>query len=142
VNLILDASVALAWCITRTDPSEAILAQEALNFVRFNHSHVPALWYAEIANTLVVCERARRFTPQDSASFLRDLETLWIDTDPLPPAQSYSRVLFLARTHQLTAYDATYVELALRFALPLATFDQKLASAARSAGIQIFGDPH
>lgn len=140
MTLVLDASVALAWCITRADVSEAILAQDALNFVRFNRSQVPALWYAEIANTLVVFERAERFTTQESASFLRDLATLWIDQDPFPAEQSYAQVLSLARTHQLSAYDATYLELALRLGLPFATFDQKLAAAARSAGIPVFGD--
>jgi predicted nucleic acid-binding protein len=141
VTLLLDASVALAWCITRADPSEAILAQEALNFVRLNRAEVPALWYAEVANTLLVFERAKRFSPQDSSNFLSDLATLWIEPDPVPTAQSQSQVLSLARTHQLPAYDATYLELALRLNLPLATFDQKLAHAARSAGILVFGDP-
>jgi predicted nucleic acid-binding protein len=140
VTLLLDASVALAWCITRADPSEAILAQEALNFVRLNRAVVPALWYAEVANTLLVFERAKRFIPQDSSNFLSDLATLWIEPDPLPPQQSQSQVLSLARTHQLTAYDATYLELALRLGLPLATFDKKLAQAAHAAGISVFGE--
>jgi predicted nucleic acid-binding protein len=48
--------------------------------------------------------------------------------------------LALARAHRLTAYDATYLELALRRGAPLATFDQKLAEAARKAGGRVFGD--
>jgi len=140
MNLILDASITLAWCITRSDPSEAALAQEALNFVRLNRAQVPALWYAEILNTLVVFERAKRLSPEDSSNFLNDLDTLWIDQDLTLPSDTQSRVLAAARTHQLTAYDATYFELAHRKNASLATFDRQLAGAFRKAGGHVFGD--
>jgi predicted nucleic acid-binding protein len=132
--------MALAWCITRSDPSEAGLAQEALNFVRLNRVQVPALWYAEILNTLVGFERAKRLSPQDSSNFLNDLGTLWIDQDLTPVTDTQFGVLAVARTHQLTAYDATYFELAMRQGATLATFDRPLAEALRKAGGHVFGD--
>jgi predicted nucleic acid-binding protein len=140
MNLILDASMALAWCITRSDPSEAALAQEALNFVRLNSAQVPALWYSEVLNALLVFERAKRLSPQDSTNFLIDLATLWIDQDSTPVAGTQSRLLTAARKYQLTAYDATYLELAQRKSASLATFDRQLAQACRNAGIHVFGD--
>jgi predicted nucleic acid-binding protein len=141
MNLILDASAALAWCITRSNPSEAALAQDALNLVRLSSAQVPALWYSEVLNALLVFERAKRLSPQDSASFLSDLATLWIDQDSASAAATQSRVLSAARKYRLTAYDATYLEIAQRKGASLATFDRQLAQACRHAGIHVFGDP-
>ena len=138
--LVLDASTALAWCITRANPTEAASAQESFDFVARNRTFVPSLWYSEILNTLLVLERANRLTEQNSSTFLADLATMWIDQDTVPPSQSQQWVLATARAHQLTAYDATYLELALRTASTLATFDRKLAEAARAAGVPVFGD--
>ena len=138
--LVLDASMALAWCITRNDPSEAAIAQDALNFVRLNSAHVPALWFAEVANALLVFERAGRLSPEDSSHFLADLDTLWTAEDLVSAGRSRSKVLAAARKYHLTAYDATYLEFALRQRAGLATFDRKLAEAYRRAGGQVFGD--
>ena len=140
MKLVLDASMALAWCIARNDPFEAALAQEALNFIRLNSAQVPALWYPEIVNTLLVFERAKRLSLQISATFLNDLDTLQIHQDLAPVAQTRPRLLSIARKHNLTAYDATYLEFALRIGSTLATFDQKLAAAARSSDLPVFGD--
>lgn len=133
--------MALAWLIVRADRTEAALADRAFGEVRANGAEVPALWYAEVANTLLVFERAKRLTEQDSVSYLADLELLAIKEDDFPCAPMQSRVLDLGRRRGLTAYDATYLELALRRAAVLATFDRKLAEAARTAGVRVFGDP-
>jgi predicted nucleic acid-binding protein len=61
--------------------------------------------------------------------------------DEISPRARQSAALDLARTYGLTAYDATYLELAMRRAATLATFDRKLAAAARAAGVRVFGDP-
>jgi len=140
VSLVLDASAALAWGITRTDPNEAGLAQQALADVQLAGAEVPALWYAEVANTLLVFERAKRFSQQDSANFLLDLATLTITQDETPMASLQPQILAAARTYQLTAYDATYFELAMRRGATLATFDRQLAQAFRKAGGHVFGD--
>ncbi len=141
MNIVLDASMALAWLIVRADGTEAALANRAFGEVSANGAEVPALWYAEVANTLLVFERAKRLTEQDSVSYLADLGLLAIAQDDLPCAPMQSRVLDLGRRHGLTAYDAAYLELAMRRAGVLATFDRKLAGAARAAGVRVFGDP-
>jgi predicted nucleic acid-binding protein len=140
MRLVLDASTALAWCIARADPEEAALAQKSFLFVSQNRTLVPALWYTEVLNTLLVFERAKRLSQQSTAGFLADIATLWIDQDAVTSSQSQQRVLNTARTHNLTAYDATYLELSLRTASTLATFDRKLAEAARKASVPVFGD--
>ena len=140
MSIVLDASMALAWLIVRADGTEAALANRAFGEVSANGAEVPALWYAEVANTLLVFERAKRLTEQDSVSYLADLGLLAIAQDDLPCAPMQSRVLDLGRRHGLTAYDAAYLELAMRRAGVLATFDRKLAGAARAAGVRVFGD--
>jgi len=140
VSIVLDASMALAWLIERADPAEATLARKAFNKVSASGAQVPALWYAEVANTLLVFERAKRLKEQASLSYLADLALLTITQDDLSPASRQPRVLDLGRMHNLSAYDATYLELAMRRAAVLATFDRKLATAARAAGVRVFGD--
>jgi predicted nucleic acid-binding protein len=98
---------------------------------------VPTLWWFELRNALVVNERRGRITEQQTARFLRNVERLAITIDGTPDE---SGVLTLARRHRLTVYDAAYLELAVRNALPLATLDAMLATAARSEGVPLFGD--
>jgi predicted nucleic acid-binding protein len=140
VNIVLDASMALAWLLVRDDRIEAALAQRAFHEVSATGAQVPALWFAEVANTLLVFERAKRLTEQESANYLADLALLAITQDDLPPALRQTHLLDLGRLHKLSAYDAAYLELAMRRAATLATFDRKLAAAARAAGVRVFGD--
>jgi predicted nucleic acid-binding protein len=60
--------------------------------------------------------------------------------DSVLPALCQTQVIHLSRVYNLTAYDATYLELAMRRAATLATFDRKLADAARAAGVRVFGE--
>jgi len=139
MSLVLDTSMTMAWHVTRSDPSEAAIAQDALGKVMTRGAIVPALWFSEVANAILMAERHRAWNQTSSQSLLADLDALPISSDTGAPRINQLRVISIARTHNLTAYDATYLELALRLNLPLATFDQKLAQAARSAGVPIFG---
>jgi predicted nucleic acid-binding protein len=140
MRIVLDASMALAWHLEREDKGEAALAQQALKVVRVHGALIPALWYLEVANTLLVAERRRVATERDTAAFLADVAQLELVTDSVSPRATQSSVLALGRLLQLSGYDATYLELAKRSAAQLATFDRKLAAAARAAGVQVFGD--
>ncbi len=138
--LILDASMALAWLLERKDQGEAALAGEALDMVRAAGAMVPALWFSEVANALLLAERQRVISAQDSSSYLAELSLWEIVQDSVPPALSQAQAIQLGRIYKLTAYDATYLELAMRRSATLATFDHKLAAAARAAGVRVFGD--
>jgi predicted nucleic acid-binding protein len=92
---------------------------------------VPGLWWFEIRNILVVNERRKRITESDTGIFLRDLAGLRVRVDREPEE---SVVMRLARTHGLSVYDASYLELAIREAIPLATLDAQLSTAARAEG--------
>lgn len=138
---VLDASMALAWLFPRLDPAEAALAERALDELDYEEILVPTIWYAEVANAILRGERKGLVTAAQSAAFLAELDSADIDTEMEAPRLRQGVVLALARSHGLTAYDAIYLELALRRAVPLATFDLHLANAVRKAGGVVFGDP-
>jgi predicted nucleic acid-binding protein len=139
--LILDASATLAWLVRRVDPIEDQIADEVLRSVRARNAVVPSLWYPEVANGILVTERRGGVSQSTSESFLRMVDTLPILEDETPPFAVQSTVLILARAYKLTSYDATYLELVMRKGGELATFDRKLADAARAAGVRVFGYP-
>ena len=65
-------------------------------------------------------------------------EGVAIEVDPNTFAHVLSDTLQLARRYRLSSYDASYLELALRMALPLATLDADLHRAASKAGVKTF----
>jgi len=140
MELVLDASATLAWLVRRVDPIEAQLADDLLGQIEKENALVPALWFPEVANGILVAERRDGIVPSTSADFLRLLEVLPILEDGTRPSAVQSTVLTLARAYKLTAYEATYLELTMRTGAMLATFDRQLAEAARSAGARVFGD--
>jgi len=139
MGLVLDASAALAWFIQRADSKEAAQADEILSNVELEEAVVPALWFTEVINGLLVAERSRHANPAKVALFLGELAALPIAEDRVRPLVAQAEALSLARRHGLSAYDAVYMELALRTGRILATFDKQLAKAVRKAGGQVFG---
>ena len=138
---VLDASMTLAWLISRQDAAEAAVAVRARIELDAESFFVPQIWYTEIASGILRIERAGRIPQLASEAFLAELASAEIIADVERPALRQNVVLALARAHKLTAYDATYLELAIRTGATLYTFDQQLAAAARAAGVKIFGDP-
>jgi predicted nucleic acid-binding protein len=135
MKFVLDASVTLAWCF---EDAASPVAERALDGLDSgDEAIVPSLWRLELANVLVMAERRKRLNEADSARFLTLLEGLPIHISPdHGDAQS---ILTLARSHGLTAYDACYLDLALRTGLPLATLSAQLAEAASRAGVLVMG---
>jgi predicted nucleic acid-binding protein len=140
MGLVLDASAVIAWFVQRSDPGEAALADEILSNVERDEAVVPALWFIEVVNGLLVAERNRRTGRSEATRFLAELAAMPIAEDRVRPSAIQGEILKLARTNGLTSYDAVYLELVLRTGRTLATFDQKLAEAARKASGRVFGD--
>jgi predicted nucleic acid-binding protein len=132
-SFVLDASVALAWCFA--DESTPA-AWALLDRLRTASGHVPALWALEIGNILLGAEKRRRITQARTVEFLGILGELDIHVDPELPGHAFRDVLPLARDRRLTTYDASYLELAMRLGLPLATKDKALARAAAALRIK------
>jgi predicted nucleic acid-binding protein len=135
-SFVLDASVTLAWCFEgqSSDYTEAVLQA----VIEGNQAVVPAIWKLEVANALTVAERRKMIAPEKLAPFLHDLERLQITVDPEGMNFVFGDVLDLARRCQRSAYDASYLELASRKGLPLATRDEPLRAAARGMGIPVY----
>jgi len=136
VSLILDSSATLAW----TFPEERTDAIMILFGLVADYGAVaPELWRIEVANSLNVGIRRSRTTRNNRSGILADLKALPILVDNETRNRIWSDTLGLADKHRLTVYDATYLELALRLSLPLATLDEDLRSAAEREGIPLLG---
>ncbi|MGO9270858.1 MAG: type II toxin-antitoxin system VapC family toxin [Terriglobia bacterium] len=134
-SVVVDASVALAWCF----PDEASqYADGVLVALRGQAIVVPAVWGLEIANAVLVGERRKRLKQPEILRFVALLEGLSIFPEGQAVSESVHNVLPLARAYGLSAYDAAYLELAIRHHAALATLDGDLQKAAKRAGIRIF----
>lgn len=131
MSFVLDASVAAAWALSdeQSDLADAMLTRTSLN-----GAVVPPIWWYEIRNILVTAERRKRISAHDTNEFLSRLPKLSIQVGNFGEG---NEILNLARLHQLSIYDAAYLELALRERLPLATLDEKLASAAVVVAVSV-----
>ena len=112
MSLILDCSVAVAWCI---DDEAAPETDALLDRVRDDGAVVPMLWHLELANVLLQAERRGRLSVRDVAARLALLDALPIATDDEAPGRVRDGVLALARADRLTAYDAAYLGACLAY---------------------------
>jgi predicted nucleic acid-binding protein len=133
-DFVLDASIALAWCF---EDEVTASTRDVLARLATESAAVPAIWPLEMANALIVAERGRRITRADSAEFIGTLESLVISIDAEAPSLGFTRILDLAREERLTAYDAAYLELAMRLGVPLASKDGRLCDAAERVGVTV-----
>lgn len=136
-RIVLDASVALAWLVDKPVSPYAIFVRNSVDAGA--RGLVPALWHLEVANGLVVATRRKDLNAEDANKGLEFIEQMLVyaiesDADPV----SARSVFATARAHQLSAYDAVYLDLARREGLPLATLDQRLRLAAKTAGVELF----
>jgi predicted nucleic acid-binding protein len=132
-GFVLDCSVAVCWCFEdqKSPATETLLGQGRKGTIL-----VPALWHLELSNVLVGHERRRRITAEQLAGAMEFLDTLPVETDEDATLRVWDEIVSLARAEKLTTYDATYLELALRKELPLATMDGDLITAARRVGVK------
>ncbi len=126
-QFVLDASVALAWCFEDESNAHAMGILERLEN---EHAVVPALWLLEVGNALLGAERRSRLSQAESIRFLELLRQLPIRVEETPHPRAWGEILSLARAHHLSTYDAAYLDLAMRLAVPLATLDNTLQQAA------------
>jgi predicted nucleic acid-binding protein len=130
---VLDASVTVSWGL---EDEENAVADLALVRLDAEPAHVSGIWWSEVRSVLLINERRQRISERDTATFLRTLSEMNIEIDRSP---AEAGTLALARSHRLSVYDASYLELALRGGVPLATLDKKLAAAAKSEGVRLIG---
>ena len=132
-SIVLDCSIVMAWCFE----DEASRETDALLDSLTNRSaRVPSIWTLEVANVLLVAERAHRLKEAETAQFLALLQSLPIHVEVDTSQYALREILALGREHHLSSYDAAYLELAMRKGLPLATKDHRLRQMAAKLGIE------
>ena len=134
-GIVIDASVALAWCF----PDEASdYADSVLLALEDQTVIVPAIWAVEITNALLVGERRKRIRQSEVRRFVELLKGLNVAEDAQPVADTVNSIFPLAQAYRLSAYDAAYLDVAVRREIPLVTLDGHLQKAALAAGIKTF----
>ena len=138
MNFVLDNSVTMHWFFGDGKPQELAYAGKVLDAMKIAEAIVPATWGLEVANVIAKAEAKALVTEARSEAFLEMLEGVSIEVDVATFAHALGTTLQIARRYKLSAYDASYLELALRRGIPLATLDEDLRKAAKKAGVKRF----
>lgn len=133
-DLVLDASAACSLCF---EDEAGPAGDRLLDALQGGEIWVPALFSWEVANVLLMAEKRQRLSQADRVEFLQLLESLALQLDPASTAVVWHDVIHLAQQCNLTAYDAAYLELAMRRGLPLASMDRQIVQAARTLGVPL-----
>jgi predicted nucleic acid-binding protein len=133
---VVDASVAFSWVYP--DQSSAYTERVLAKLEEGASLVVPTIWPLEISNAILVAVRRRRMTDAEAKSAFEFLKCLAVTIDADGPLLAFGRTQELAQLHTLSAYDACYLELAIRKTLAIATRDEPLIKAAAKSGVEIF----
>ena len=129
---VIDASATIAWLLNENGLGPVL---------EIYHDQetpvVPWLWRLEVANTLLVMQRRRKLKPDRVDEHVTRIDKLDVEVAPEPAGRTLADLVALARPHQLSAYDATYLDLAKRRGLPLATLDNNLRQPAAREGVDV-----
>jgi predicted nucleic acid-binding protein len=132
----VDASVGFAWVYQGQATSET---DRLLNEVAKGAAViVPALWFLEMANVLLIAQRRHRMTTIQRKAALEKLVDMQFTVDEEGTRNAFGKISELAEKYGLTIYDAAYLEVALRRSLPLASRDETLRGAAKQCGLKSF----
>ena len=135
MNLVLDCSVTMGWCFEEESNE---YPDRVLDALENGEALAPSVWPLEVANVLVMAEVRGRLKEGESTRFLELVKSLPIFVEEVSLPRATGAVLALARELRLSVYDASYLELAMRSGVPLATGDQSLAAAASEVGVPLF----
>lgn len=134
-DFVIDNSVVMSWCFMDEESSYADIILQSLADTQ---AIAPAIWPLEIGNVLVVAERQKRLSEADSVHFMALINDLPIKVIQEHHERMTKEIIALARKHRLSTYDASYLDLAMRKGLPIATQDTTLKRVAAECCIEIF----
>ncbi|WP_216186564.1 type II toxin-antitoxin system VapC family toxin [Verticiella alkaliphila] len=134
---VLDNCVTMCWVLNDGNDGNRGYAERVLRRLMTGEAVVPSIWGLEVGNVLAKSEARGLITEARSQGFLSKLERLSISSDSESQDRAFSDILNLARRYKLSTYDASYLELAIRRQIPLATVDKDLVKAARLAGVYL-----
>lgn len=134
-EIVIDNSVVMSWCF---EDEANQYADDVLDSLKYTRAFAPYIWPLEVGNVLFFAERRGRLTKADCLRFLEMLSGLPIETERESPGKLMKDIYMLAREASLSAYDATYLDLAIRKGLSLATLDKALVKAANAFNVELF----
>jgi predicted nucleic acid-binding protein len=136
-SFVIDNSVVMSWCFKdETNPYADAVLDRLLESTAF----VPSIWPLEVVNVLLVAERRKRLKEADSVRFITLLSQLPIVVEYEPTERIMKDLLALARTNDLSSYDAYYLDLSMRKGISIATLDTQLKKAAKKTDVPVFMD--
>lgn len=138
MTLVLDNSVTMRWCFGDGSSKDLDYAASVSRRLQTEAAWVPALWALEVVNVVARAESLGQLAADMSGTFLETLQRMRIVADEDSSRYAFSATLDPARRCRLSAYDAAYLELAIRKQLPLATLDAHLRKAARRVDVELF----
>ncbi|MCF8090020.1 MAG: type II toxin-antitoxin system VapC family toxin [Desulfotignum sp.] len=134
-DFVLDNSIVMTWCFKdEVNP----YADHILDTLENATGFVPSIWPLEVSNVLLVAERRKRISEAGSIHFIALLSELPIIVEQEPAERMLKEIFALARKHGLSSYDASYLDLAMRKGLPIATLDNRLLAAANQSHVPIY----
>lgn len=134
MSFVLDSSAALALLL----PDEgSARVEEIATVLGRTFAPVPAIWPLEVRNALLAALRSRRISPREFDERIALLEEFPVEVDPGTGHDTLARTIDIARKHDLSVYDASYLELATRLGVPLATLDRRLRKAGASLKVRL-----
>jgi len=131
MSIVVDASATLAWLFSEEDPTNWLE-----NHLQSSSLMVPSLWQLEVVHVLLKKERQRHLSSEQVNAFLDVLDSVSIQVVP-PSQRTLQEIASLARPHQLSAYDAAYLALAIHLNASLLTLDQNLKDAANRLSVEL-----
>jgi predicted nucleic acid-binding protein len=136
-RFVVDNSVVMGWCF---ESEGNRYAETVLESLEAGEALVPAIWPLEVGNVLLVAERKKRLSEASVVRFLALVSSLPITVEQETPERMLKEIVSLARAYELSTYDASYLDLAMRLGLPMATQDASLIRAAKKSRVPVF-DP-
>ena len=134
MRFVMDNSIVMSWCF---DDESNQQADQILKRLEEATAVVPTIWPLEVGNVLLVAERNKRISEAQSARFLALLGELPIVVEQETADRMIKEIFTLARKHQLSSYDASYLDLAMKLGIPIATLDKKLLKVAKICSVEI-----
>ena len=133
-SFVIDTSVVMTWCF-KDEVNQ--YADSVLDSLEHFTAIAPSIWSLEVGNVLLVAERKNRLSEADGIRFIALLYQLPISVDQEPPERMIKEIFALAREHNLSTYDASYLDLAMKKGIPIATLDNRLITAAKRSNVSI-----
>jgi predicted nucleic acid-binding protein len=131
-GIVIDASAAIAL-VAQEPEGPAVRQMLAVWSKQKRLISVPSLFWLEVVNALL---RRRRWSGADTLEAVHKLDVYQLDTVEQDRALVVA-ALDLGERHEMSAYDATYVALAIRLDAQLLTLDGRLALAAGERAVSL-----